>query len=185
MRLELQQDRNTAVSVGCPPDADAPHPRQAVVKRVRPPRLQPVRDAILAYMTEPRQAYEIASHTGRATASITGHMRAMLKLGLVDRIAYGRYSRSGTEVVPPRAVALARPHPLTEAIYACLDQPRTAQEIADHLGRPVKRLSSQLRKLRRIGLIHRNQNGALERICARDDTQSQIQSAFRPPESAR
>ena len=76
--------------------------------QVRP---QPVRDDILAYLTKPRHAYEIAAHTGRRTATITGHMQAMLRLKLVERVAYGVYARAGTLDASPPPAALVRPRP--------------------------------------------------------------------------
>ncbi|WP_338929237.1 hypothetical protein WDZ11_22370 (plasmid) [Roseomonas mucosa] len=55
-------------------------------------RPQPVRDAILACLAEPRQAMEIAQAIGRTVPNVTGHLGAMLRLGLVERIGYGRYA---------------------------------------------------------------------------------------------
>ena len=43
-----------------------------------PLRPQPVRDAILAFMTEPRQAHEVAVHIGGTVSLATGHLRACL-----------------------------------------------------------------------------------------------------------
>lgn len=147
-------------------------------KRARP---QPVRDAILAFMTEPRQAFEIARHTGKATASITGHMRAMLELGLVERIAYGRYARSGTATVPPRHIALIRPRSLTDRVLATLDQPKTLGEVAESLQLPVERVLPHLEKMRESGAIACNPNGILARISGGDDWQkrSDVYSARR------
>ncbi|QDD92857.1 Transcriptional regulator, ArsR family (plasmid) [Roseomonas mucosa] len=64
-------------------------------------RLQPVRDAILESLSEPRQAVEIARVVERTVPNVTGHLRAMLRRGLVERIAYGRYARPGTPGLPP------------------------------------------------------------------------------------
>lgn len=64
-------------------------------------RLQPVRDAILASLSEPRQAVEIARVVERTVPNVTGHLRAMLCRGLVERIGYGRYARPGTPGLPP------------------------------------------------------------------------------------
>ncbi|MBI0538336.1 hypothetical protein D9599_22490 [Roseomonas sp. KE2513] len=64
-------------------------------------RLQPVRDAILASLSEPRQAVEIAPMVERTVPNVTGHLRAMLRCGLVERVGYGRYARPGTPGLPP------------------------------------------------------------------------------------
>ena len=64
-------------------------------------RPQPIRDAILAFLVQPRQAFNIAREVGRTVPNVTGHLRAMLTLGLVERVAYGRYARPGTPGLPP------------------------------------------------------------------------------------
>ena len=155
--------------------AAAPDPRSVVLgKRTRP---QPVRDAILAFMTEPRQAFEIARHTGKATASITGHMRTMLELGLVERIAYGRYARSGTVPVPPPHIALIRPHPLTNRVLGTLTEPKTPDEIAELLRLPVDRLLPHLQKMRKNGVIWCNRQGSFARIHTADDWQKRSETS--------
>ncbi|RZA25596.1 MAG: ArsR family transcriptional regulator [Proteobacteria bacterium] len=64
-------------------------------------RPQPVRDAILLNLTEPCQAVDIARAIGRTVPNVTGHLRAMMELGLVERVGYGRYARPGTPGLPP------------------------------------------------------------------------------------
>lgn len=64
-------------------------------------RPQPVRDAILLNLTEPRQAVDIARAIGRTVPNVTGHLRAMTTLGLVERVGYGRYARPGTPGLLP------------------------------------------------------------------------------------
>lgn len=67
-------------------------------------RPQPVRDAIMACLSEPRQAVQIAQTVERTVPNVTGHLRAMLRLGLVERVGYGRYAlRQSSE--PPEAKA--------------------------------------------------------------------------------
>jgi hypothetical protein len=100
-------------------------------------RPQPVRGQILAFLTEPRQASEVAAHTGRRTATITGQMRAMLKLNLVERVGYGRYARTESGSAPPSAETFVRPHPTCEMILTLLDEPGHARELAAQLQRPV------------------------------------------------
>lgn len=64
-------------------------------------RPQPVRDAILLNLTEPCQAVDIARAIGRTVPNVTGHLRAMMELGLVERVGYGRYALPGTPGLPP------------------------------------------------------------------------------------
>ena len=140
------------------PEAPQPTPPQAVT------RPQPVRDQILAFLTEPRQAFEVAVHTGRRTATITGHMRAMLKLNVVERVGYGRYARAGTGAAPPSAQALARPHPLCEQILIFLDQPRNVKEIAAHLQRSIALVRDRLRAMAMRDLVSCIQPNVFVRI---------------------
>ena len=56
------------------------------------PRPQPIRDAILAYLTEPRRALDIAAHIERSIATATGHLAAMKRRGLVVSVKHGVYA---------------------------------------------------------------------------------------------
>ena len=56
------------------------------------PRPQPIRDAILRFLTEPRSAGEIAEHIARPVPTATGHLGAMIRLGLVQRLGFGTYA---------------------------------------------------------------------------------------------
>jgi hypothetical protein len=61
----------------------------------RPARPPPIRDAILHFVTQPRAASEIAQYIERPVPTTTGHLRAMIRLGLVRRIAFGTYAPGG------------------------------------------------------------------------------------------
>lgn len=51
-----------------------------------------VRDRILAFLSEPRSAGDVARHIGRTVPTATGHLAAMRRRGLVRRIGYGAYA---------------------------------------------------------------------------------------------
>jgi len=68
------------------PAAPPPAPRRS--------RPQLIRDAILAFLGEPRQAQEVAAHIGRPVSNATGHLAAMRRRGLVVRTGHGRYERA-------------------------------------------------------------------------------------------
>ncbi|USQ74633.1 helix-turn-helix domain-containing protein (plasmid) [Roseomonas mucosa] len=146
--------------------------------QVRP---QPVRDDILAYLTKPRHAYEIAAHTGRRTATITGHMQAMLRLKLVERVAYGVYARAGTLDASPPPAALVRPHPTRERILAFLTEPRHVSDIAAHLDRPRGSVAPQLRAMIDHGLVRRVRRSVFDRahpdLLAPSDNQEFVAAA--------
>ncbi len=72
------------------------------LSRVSPAALrrpQPIRDAILAYLTEPRRALDIAAHIERPIATATGHLAAMKRLGLVVSVRRGIYAQPDRRVV--------------------------------------------------------------------------------------
>ena len=74
-------------------------------------RRQPIRDAILAFLGEPRQAQDVAAHIGRPVSTATGHLAAMRRLGLVVRTAPGRYGRAEPPPGRVRQPAVAVPDP--------------------------------------------------------------------------
>lgn len=57
-------------------------------------RPQPIRDAILAFLSEPRSARAIADHIGRPVPTATGHLAAMRRRGLVLRLGFAAYARA-------------------------------------------------------------------------------------------
>ena len=63
-------------------------------RATRPRRRQPIRDAIMRFLTEPRSAGEIAEHIDRPVPTATGHLGAMIRLGLVQRLAFGTYAHA-------------------------------------------------------------------------------------------
>lgn len=116
-------------------------------------RPQPVRDQILAFLTEPRHAHEIAAHTGRRTATITGHLRAMLVLRLVERVAYGVYARAEVPCSPTSARVYERPRPLSDEILRLLYEPRHLDDIATQLERPASAVRRRLSDMLGRGLV--------------------------------
>jgi len=68
-------------------------------------RPQLIRDAIMAFLGEPRQAREVAAHIGRPVSNATGHLAAMRRRGLVVRTGHGRYERAEPLPDPARQAA--------------------------------------------------------------------------------
>ncbi len=57
-------------------------------------RPQPIRNAILAFLSESRSAQAVAKHINRPVPTTTGHLAAMRELGLVVRLGYAAYARA-------------------------------------------------------------------------------------------
>ncbi len=69
------------------------HRRLSTISRALLHWPQPIRDAILAYLTEPRRASDIAVHIERPIATTTGHLAAMKRRGLVVSVQRGIYAQ--------------------------------------------------------------------------------------------
>ena len=120
-----------------------------------PSRPQPVRDMILACLSEPRQAKDVALHIGRPVPNATGHLAAMCRLGLVARIGYGRYGRADLLADGAIPAAIARPHPVRDAVLGCLDRPMHWSLVAALTQRTHVRPAGDLSRLARDGLVVR------------------------------
>jgi len=118
-------------------------------------RPQPIRDAILAYLTEPRSARDIALHIDRPVPTATGHLAAMRRRGLVKRIAYATYAPSDWPAAAETMGQSAKSQPTRTAILEYLTEPRSVRQIALHIDRSRETTGSYLTDMRRRGLIKR------------------------------
>ena len=136
-----------------------PHPRPTFPPASAPsrPSPQPVRDAILAFLTEPRQAEAIAAHIARPVSTATGHLAAMRRRGLVVRVGWGTYARADRCPAPPHPDSITRGRPVRDRVLAGLDHdhPRTFDEIARLTGISVDRVQQHLVIVARAGLAER------------------------------
>ncbi len=124
----------------------------------RPFPAQPIRDAILAYLSEPRQAKQVASCIGRSIPTATGHLGAMRRLGLVVRTGYGRYERADLVADGALPAVIVRPHPVRDAALACLKGPVHCDTVATLTGRTPLHALQVLQQLVRHGLaVHLGQ----------------------------
>ncbi len=115
-------------------------------------RPQPIRDAILAFLSEPRQAWEVAAHIDRSVPNATGHLAAMCRRGLAARVSYGRYERTDPTQAGVGRGAITRPFPVRDAVLVCLGKPAHYTEIARAARRSIKATSHALRALVGLGL---------------------------------
>ena len=72
-----------------------------------PARPQPVRDAILACLSQPRRAVEVAAYIGRPGSITTGHLAAMKRRGLVVQVERGVYARPNQHQTRQLSLSLA------------------------------------------------------------------------------
>lgn len=125
----------------------------------RPRRPQPIRDAILHFVTQPRSAGEIAEHIERPVPTTTGHLRAMIKLGLVRRIAFATYapgSYTGPKIrLPQRRSESASA--IRAQLTALLHEPCSVQSLEQKTGLPTQQIRGALRDLWLSGLIAGNE----------------------------
>src|SRR5208337_461223 len=118
-------------------------------------RPQPIRDAILAYLTELRSARDIALHIDRPVPTATGHLAAMRRRGLAKRIAYATYAPPDWPEAAETMGQLARSQPTRTAILEYLTEPRSVRDIALHIDPSRETTGSHLTDMRRRGLIKR------------------------------
>jgi len=132
-------------------------------------RPQPIRDAILAFLGEPRQARDVAAHIGRPVSTATGHLAAMRRRGLVVRVAPGRYERADPMPDLARPAAVFVPSPVRQTILAHLSEPRRLKEVAARIGKPADYAYRHLDELCRRGLVARTGRGRYQRAAATPD----------------
>jgi len=147
-------------------------PRAVPVVPAAPPPVparrqpQPIRDAVLAFLGEPRQAVDVAAHIGRSLSCTTSHLAAMRRLRLVVRIAHGRYERADPLPDLARPAAVFVPSLIRQAILAHLSEPRRLKEVAAHIGGSAGSAYSHLDELCRRGLVARTGRGRYQRAAA-------------------
>ncbi len=159
VRLGHMARRGEVIRVGCGLYvAPSPGSQPDIVTgpRARP---QPIRDAILSFLSEPRQAWEVAAHIGRSVPNATGHLAAMCRRGMAVRIGYGRYERHDPAQDSVRQGAITRPFPARDAVVAHLGQPAHYSEIARAAGRSAGSTLDVLHILVRSGLAVRCSKG--------------------------
>jgi hypothetical protein len=135
-------------------------PRQAGTSQQRTDqtksvRRQPIRDAILGFMTGPRSAGQIAEHIERPVPTATGHLRAMIRLGLVRRIAFGTYAPAAytgpDDRIPQRRAESSKE--LRHQVRQFLDTFASVQGLHLRTGQSEKSIRVALRDLWFSGLL--------------------------------
>ena len=125
---------------------------------------------ILAFLAVPRRIGEVARHTGVPHGLVRSRVDALVCTGQASRVSLGLYVATGRPRVvprmpaaPPSAPCSGRPQPIRDAILAFLGEPRRAQDVAAHIGRPVSTATGHLAAMRRLGLVVRAAPGRYER----------------------
>ena len=124
---------------------------EAAATGSRPRRQQPIRDAIMAFLSEPRSARAIADRIGRPVPTATGHLGAMQRCGLVRRLGFAAYARADYTGPPLEFRPPPRMSPVQLAIAAFLAEPRSRQAIADRFGLSANAIQGHLAALRARG----------------------------------
>ena len=119
-------------------------------------RPQPIRDAILGMLTEPRTVKQIAEHINRRTCIATGHLRAMQAKGLAVRLSWGVWVRQDRCSNAPDPSSIRRNYPTQDLVLAHLKTPRTFENLLEKTGQSRSTLQHSLLKLQERGIIDRN-----------------------------
>ncbi len=125
---------------------------------------------ILAFLAAPRRIGEVVRHTGAPRGTVRSRVDALICTGQAARISPGLYVATGrpcaercVPAAPAAAPCSGRPQPIRDAILAFLGEPRQAQDVAAHIGRPVSTATGHLAAMRRRGLVLRIAPGRYER----------------------
>jgi hypothetical protein len=121
----------------------------------KPTRPQPIRDAILAFLVEPKSAKEVATHINRPVPVATGHLRAMRSRALVVRVSWGVWVRRDCCDNAPDPSTIRRNFPAQEALLRHLSEPRTLEELEQASGTPRSTFREALTKLVDSGAVLR------------------------------
>jgi hypothetical protein len=117
------------------------------------PRRQPIRNAILAYLTEPRTVKQIADRIGRRTSVATGHLRAMHAKNLIVRVSWGVWVRQDKCPNPPDPATIRRSCRARDVLLQHLQQPKTLADLEQITGGRGADLQAALTKLIKRDLI--------------------------------
>jgi hypothetical protein len=128
---------------------DLPPPRQTRCGAHHHPeparyRRHPIRDAIMAFLVEPRTVKEVADHIERRTSTATGHLRAMHRRALIVRLRWGVWVRRDKCKNPPDQTSIRRGRPTQDALLDHLHEPKTLEELEQITGNPRRSLQSAL-----------------------------------------
>ncbi len=125
---------------------------------------------VLAFLAAPRRIGEVVRHTGAPRGTVRSRVDALICTGQAARISQGLYVATGRPravpggpTAPQSAPCSGRPQPIRDAILAFLGEPRQAQDVAAHIGRPVSTATGHLAAMRRLGLVLRIAPGRYER----------------------
>ena len=116
-------------------------------------RPQPIRDAILGMLTEPRTVKQIAEHINRRTCIATGHMRAMQAKGLAVRLSWGVWVRQDRCSNAPDPANIRRNYPTQDVVLTHLKVPRTFEDLLQSTGQSRSTLQHSLTKLQDRGIV--------------------------------
>jgi hypothetical protein len=117
------------------------------------PRRQPIRNAILAYLAEPRTVKQIADLIGRRTSVATGHLRAMRAKNLIVRISWGVWVRRDKCPNPPDPATIRRTCPAHDVLLQHLQQPKTLADLEQITGSRGADIQASLTNLIKRDLI--------------------------------
>jgi hypothetical protein len=116
---------------------------------------QPVRDAILAFLVEPRSAKDLADHIDRKVSVATGHLRAMGLRILVVRVSWSVWVRCDRCPLAPDPATIRRNNPAQDALLEHLAQPRTVEDLERLTGKSRSKIRDLLTKMLASGSIER------------------------------
>lgn len=118
-------------------------------------RPQPIRNAIMAFLDQPRTVKEIAGRIERRTCVATGHLRAMRARNLVVRLSWGVWVRRDRCTDAPAPDTIQRSLPAQDRLLRHLEAPRTVSQLERITGRSQSQLRALLAKMEHRAVVER------------------------------
>ena len=119
------------------------------------PRPQPIRDKIIAFLSEPRPVAAIATHIEWSVPVTTGHLGAMRRRGPVKRLGYTTYA-PGSYDGPPLRLRIRRPstpRTLRQELAALLGQRSSCLALHLKTCASLESVRAALREMCQSGLV--------------------------------
>jgi hypothetical protein len=143
---------------------DLPLPRQTRRGAHHPPastrqRRHPIRDAIMAFLIEPRTVKQVADHIERRTSTATGHLRAMHRKALIVRLRWGVWVRRDKCKNPPDQTSIHRGRPTQDALLDHLHEPKTLEKLQQITGDPRRTIQAALATMVKRATLERGDDG--------------------------
>ena len=116
-------------------------------------RASPIRDKIGAFLSEPRAAREVAEHIERTVPIATGHLAAMCRLGLAQRLGHNAYAAAHYNGPVVRFKRVRKHNSLRRQLRPLLSSRSSLIGLKCKTGKPIEEIRAVLREMWLSGAV--------------------------------